>query len=109
MMRRPTVLARAALTVVLDEAVLHRLIGGPDVMRRQIQRLHEISERPSITIQALPFGAGAHPALAGSFLIFQFADGVAPGAIPTSEGLTGGVFRAKAAEVDAYRAAFDTM
>ena len=106
-MARQTALARAALTVVLDEAVLRRLIGGPDVMRRQIQRLHEISERPSITIQVLPFRAGAHPALAGSFLIFQFADGVAP--VVHSEGLTGGVFRAKSAEVDAYRAAFDAV
>jgi hypothetical protein len=58
--------------VILDEAVLHRLIGGEQVMRPQLERLLDDAQRPNITIQILPFSIGAHPATEGPFGILTF-------------------------------------
>ncbi|MGP2439800.1 helix-turn-helix domain-containing protein [Streptomyces sp. JW3] len=60
--------------VVLDEAVLHRPIGGVGVMRRQLQRLLEFNRSRWMRIQVLPFSAGEHPGLAGAFNILRFED-----------------------------------
>jgi transcriptional regulator with XRE-family HTH domain len=57
---------------VLDEAVLHRWIGGPQVMRNQLVQLKEIARRPNVTIQVVPFKTGMHPGMIGSFTIFEF-------------------------------------
>jgi hypothetical protein len=107
-MARQTVLVREPpprLSVVLDEAVLHREIGGADVLRRQLQRLYEASLRPSVELLVLPFSAGAHPALSESFVIFDFAAGTR-GPVVHSEGLTGGLFHLKDEDVRIYRGAF---
>ncbi|MEU3728381.1 helix-turn-helix transcriptional regulator [Streptomyces sp. NPDC033538] len=60
--------------VVLDEAVLHRPIGGPGVMRRQLARLLEFARHRWMHVQVLPNEAGAHASLAGSFNILRFED-----------------------------------
>lgn len=60
------------LFFVLDEAVIHRWVGGAEVMRRQLLRLEELDKRPNISIQVLPFTAGAHPGMRGAFTIFEF-------------------------------------
>lgn len=60
------------LFYVLDEAVLHRWVGGPDVMREQLLWLEELDKRPNIQIQVVPFTAGAHPGMRGAFTIFEF-------------------------------------
>jgi hypothetical protein len=61
------------LRVVLDEAVLRRHVGGPAVMRDQLQHLMEMAERPDITIQVLPFQTSGTSA-PGSFTILRFAE-----------------------------------
>jgi transcriptional regulator with XRE-family HTH domain len=60
--------------MVLDEAVLHRPIGGEQVMRGQMKRLLADSQRPNITFQILPFSAGAHRSLDGSFVVLAFPE-----------------------------------
>jgi transcriptional regulator with XRE-family HTH domain len=60
---------------VLDEAVLHRWIGGADVMRQQLTHLKEVARRPNITIQVVPFKTGMHPGMIGSFTIFEYQSG----------------------------------
>ncbi len=62
------------LRAVLDEAVLSRTIGGPVVMREQIARLREAMTQPNITVRVLPFSAGAHPGMTGSFIVLRFAE-----------------------------------
>lgn len=62
------------LHVVLNEAVLRRAVGGPDVMRHQLHHLADLAARPTITIQVLPFDAGEHPAMDGSFTVLGFDD-----------------------------------
>ncbi|MFJ4711791.1 helix-turn-helix domain-containing protein [Streptomyces sp. NPDC088785] len=60
------------LFFILDESVLRRSTGGPGVMRAQLERLAELSAQPHITLQILPFSAGAHPAIQGPFTLFEF-------------------------------------
>jgi hypothetical protein len=60
---------------VLDEGVLRRPVGGPHVMREQLNRLAEAARRPNIVIQIIPAGVGAHEGLrGGAFVIAEFAD-----------------------------------
>jgi transcriptional regulator with XRE-family HTH domain len=56
---------------ILDEAVLRRWVGGPGVMREQLNRLKELNRRPHVTIQIVRFQAGAHAGMKGSFVIFE--------------------------------------
>lgn len=60
------------LRVVLDEAVLHRPIGGRDIVRTQFERLLE--PRHNVIVQVLPFLAGAHAGLDGPLTLLQFTD-----------------------------------
>ncbi|MCW8218345.1 MULTISPECIES: helix-turn-helix domain-containing protein [Streptomyces] len=57
---------------VLDEAVLHRPIGGQEVMRNQLAHLLEFSERRWMRIQVMPFSVGQHASLDGSFTAMRF-------------------------------------
>lgn len=59
---------------VLDEAVLHRPVGGHEVMRAQLTRLLDFSATRWMRIQVLPFAAGEHSSLAGSFNLLRFDD-----------------------------------
>ncbi|MEC3973912.1 helix-turn-helix domain-containing protein [Amycolatopsis sp. H20-H5] len=59
---------------VIDEAVLHRMVGGPEVMAEQLYRMVALAAKPNVTIQIVPFGAGAHPGMEGPFLIMGFPE-----------------------------------
>jgi transcriptional regulator with XRE-family HTH domain len=57
---------------ILDEAVIRRWVGGPDVMREQLNRLKELNRRPGISIQIARFKTGAYVGMKGSFAVFEF-------------------------------------
>ncbi|WP_406015013.1 helix-turn-helix transcriptional regulator [Streptomyces sp. NBC_00984] len=57
---------------ILDEAALQRPIGGRETMRRQLARLLEFTEHRWMRVQVLPFSAGEHASLAGSFTAMRF-------------------------------------
>jgi hypothetical protein len=59
---------------VLDEGAVRRPIGGSSVMRAQLQHLIEMSQRPHVTIQVLPFKVGGHAAAGGPFSVLHFAE-----------------------------------
>jgi transcriptional regulator with XRE-family HTH domain len=63
---------RPLLRYVLDEAALHRVVGGDAVMREQLIRLREAMTQPGISVQIIPFAAGAHAAMTGDFSILEF-------------------------------------
>ncbi|WP_435242170.1 helix-turn-helix domain-containing protein [Streptomyces cucumeris] len=74
---RQRILDRAnppAVWVVLDEAVLHRPMGSADTMRRQLTHLLSFRNQKDVNIQVLPYSAGAHAGLMGSFNILRFKD-----------------------------------
>ena len=57
---------------IMDEAVLRRSVGSPTVMVDQVQRLIDSAVLPSVTIQMIPYAAGAHPGMSGSFILLEF-------------------------------------
>jgi transcriptional regulator with XRE-family HTH domain len=61
---------------IVDEGVLRRRTGGDEVMNAQLRHLIEMSRRPNVTIQVLPFSEGWHPGTTGSFSILEFPEGV---------------------------------
>lgn len=64
------------LWAVIDEGVVRRRTGGGAVIRDQLRHLVDMSKRPNITIQVLPFSEGWHPGTTGSFSVLDFPDGV---------------------------------
>lgn len=66
------------LSVVIDEGALRRPIGDDGIMREQLGALLAAGKRPNVTIQVLPYSAGAHPGLSGAFIILGFPEDIAP-------------------------------
>jgi hypothetical protein len=76
-MKRQQVLKQPEMPLmffIMDEAAVRRLVGGKEAMRRQIKRLLEESDKPTVTIEVVPFSAGAHPGMQGPFMLFEFPD-----------------------------------
>ena len=98
---------RPRLGVVLGEGALHQAVGGPDVLAGQIRHLIELSTGvPAITIQVLPFSAGAHAAVgSGSLAILRFPDAPSLGVVYL-EALSGGVYLESQDDVARYIRAF---
>ncbi|MEV7087519.1 helix-turn-helix transcriptional regulator [Streptomyces sp. NPDC093085] len=63
-----------AVHVIADEAALRRQIGGAAVMRRELAHLKELASGSQLTLQALPFTAGAHDSMDSSFTLLGFRD-----------------------------------
>ncbi|MFF7067960.1 helix-turn-helix domain-containing protein [Streptomyces pseudovenezuelae] len=60
--------------IVLDEAALRRQVGGPAVLRRQLDHIKKLAEHPRATIRVLPFTAGAHYSIGTPFILLGFKD-----------------------------------
>jgi transcriptional regulator with XRE-family HTH domain len=102
-MARQTLLTREQpprLWAVVDEAALRRPVGGPEIMRAQLERLLEASKLPNVTLQVLGFGAGAHPAMGSSFSILRFPEELPD--LVYLEHLTNAVYLDKRPEVERY-------
>jgi hypothetical protein len=95
------------LDAIIDEAVLHRAVGGPEIMSAQISRVIEACELPNVTVRVLPFAAGAHPALDSTFILLEFEESV-PGVVYV-EGLVGHLFLERASDVQRYRQVFERL
>ncbi|MGH3973621.1 MAG: helix-turn-helix domain-containing protein [Pseudonocardiaceae bacterium] len=91
---------------VLDEAVLHRQVGGVEVMREQLERLVKLAERPNIDIQVLPVTAGAHAGTEGTFTLLTFPPELHsdPGVVYV-ETRVRGIYYEDPAEIQLYRQA----
>ena len=77
-------------------------------MRAQLERLIEASSLPNVTLQIVPFSAGAHPAMDGSFNLLGFREPTDPN-IVYIEYHTGALYLEKHAEVKRYRLMFDHL
>jgi transcriptional regulator with XRE-family HTH domain len=64
----------ARLRAIVDESALRRLAGGREVARGQLRHLIEMTGHPAVTVQLLPFSAGAHRAMGGPFTVLSFAE-----------------------------------
>jgi hypothetical protein len=74
------------LWAVIDEGLLHREVGGSKVMHDQLWHLADASDRPNITIEVIPYGAGAHSGLLGAFVIADFVDAPSIVYLETTDG-----------------------
>jgi hypothetical protein len=81
------------LSVVLDEAVIRRAVGGPKVMTAQLERLREVSRLPNVDIGVVPFGRGAHPGMRGPFTHLAFTDPALEDVVHTENPLGDSFFR----------------
>jgi transcriptional regulator with XRE-family HTH domain len=103
-MRRQQILYRAAaptLWAVIDEAALHRPVGGVEVLLEQIEHLVGMADRPSIRIQVLPYSAGGHSAAGGPFSILRFPEPELADIVYTEQ-LTSSLYFDKQRDVELY-------
>jgi transcriptional regulator with XRE-family HTH domain len=96
------------LSVILDEAAIRRVVGGPAVMRAQVRSLIDAGERGIATIQIVPQNADAHPGQAGSFVVLGFAHLSEPDVVYL-ETVGGNFYVDKPEEVLLYSTAFDHL
>jgi transcriptional regulator with XRE-family HTH domain len=98
------------LSVVLDQSVLHRRFGDRSVMRSQIKRLLDLSERDNISLRILQLD-GRHPIGTGAFVLLQFGEvhDVTYQDVVYIENLTGGRYAEEEDEVFRYKRAFDRL
>lgn len=96
------------VAVILNEAVLRRPVGGPEVMAAQLGQLCSLSERKDLSLRVVPFAAGAHGSMLGSFTILEFPNNGEPDTVYVEE-LTGALYLDKAEEVAAYHYQFERL
>jgi len=94
---------------ILGEGALRQMTGGRQVMRDQLRHLVDTGTgQPNVTVQVLPFAAGAHAAASGPFVVMRFAE--APGlGVVCLAGQTGGIYLEKPEEVARYTLAFEHL
>ncbi|WP_187683611.1 helix-turn-helix domain-containing protein [Nocardia wallacei] len=109
--RRQEVLDRPGgptLWAVLDEAVLHRAIGGPEVLRGQLEHLAAMSTRNNVTVQVLPYAVGGHAAAGSSFTMLRFAEPELPDVVYLEQ-LTSALYLDRSRDLELYRQVMDTL
>ena len=107
---RQSLLTRASpplFTAILDEAVLHRVAGGPRVMTAQLAHLIEVARLPNVTIQVIPFTVGSHPGLESNFNILDMVPPTP--SVVFVEGLVGSVYLERPEDLKRYREVFERL
>ncbi|GAA4207281.1 helix-turn-helix domain-containing protein [Actinocatenispora rupis] len=96
------------LWIVLDEAVLHRIVGSREIMRAQLKRVLDTAQRPGNDIQVLSFEAGEHGSMGSAFFILRFPD---PRDTPCVylENRAGSLYLEEVDEVQQYTTLFDHL
>lgn len=99
--------------VLLDEAVLHRAVGGPMVMASQLDKVLQAERRGKVTVQVVSFDFGAHAAQDSNFILFEFAESTnantTQSPVVSVEGLTGMQYLEKSADIIRYREAIEYL
>jgi transcriptional regulator with XRE-family HTH domain len=91
-------------TAVLDEAALHRVVGGRQVMAAQLAKILDMSALPNVVVQVLPYDVGAHPAVESNFTIVELPSPT-PGVVFV-EGLIGSTYLERDDDLTRYRIIF---
>lgn len=109
--RRQEILHRAdppVIWAVIDEAALQRPVGGSRVHREQMEHLLDLTRLPNVTIQVVPFSAGAHAAAGSSFTILRFAEAELPD-IVYLEQLTSALYLDRREDLALYLSVMDRL
>jgi hypothetical protein len=109
MQRQKHLLGRSApnLWAVIDESVLYRRLGGPEVLRDQIDHLLELISLPTITLQVVPYQASGYGA-EGPFTLLRFGEPELPDVVYV-EHLAGALYLEKPDEIEIYSRALDRL
>ena len=99
---------RPRLWAVIDEAVIHRVVGGTEVMRGQLRHLADAAQQGKTTIQVVPYRAGAHAGTTGPFVILDFDEPTDPTMVYV-ETLAGDIYLEERSDVNRYNLAFDRL
>lgn len=87
---------------LIDESALRRIVGGGGVMREQLSKILEVAATPHVTMQIVPFDAGAHPGLDNTFTLLEFdSSGQSP--VAYVENLAGTFYLERESEIARYR------
>jgi len=111
-MRRQQVLEpdeRPRYRVLLDEAVLYRRVGSPELMATQLENLLKAERDSKATIQIVPFNIAAHVAQDSNFVLLEFGEASDLSPIVFIEGLSGNQYLERAADIALYREALDYL
>ena len=100
---------RPRYRVLLDEAVLHRRVGGRTIMAAQLDKVLEVVRRDRVSVQVIPFSVGAHGAQDSNFILFEFEENTSQSSVVFVEGLTGNQYLEKSVDVARYREALDNL
>ncbi|MDG4795308.1 helix-turn-helix transcriptional regulator [Micromonospora sp. WMMD1082] len=106
---RQAILARDSpprLHAIIDEMVFRRVLGGRQLMGRQLRHLIEVAERPNVTMQITPLALGAHTGLDGSFVLLDFDR--APSIVHLEHKLSS-AFLEEASQIEVYRGEVDRL
>jgi transcriptional regulator with XRE-family HTH domain len=96
------------LWTILNEAVLRRTVGSGMVMAEQLNHLADlVDNHPGVTVQILPFDAGAHATMGYNFSILSFSD--VPGSIVYAEALTSATYLDKDEEIQSHEEIFQRL
>jgi len=96
------------VSVVLNEGVLARRVGSPDVMRAQLEHLMRERDRANVVIQVLSFSTGEHPAMVGPFTMLTFLDPADPGVVNV-ENVLGALAMEQPEEIRAYEEVWSAL
>ena len=112
-LERQEVLTRAdppppKISVVLNEGVLARRVGSPEVMRAQLEHLMRERDRANVVIQVLPFSTGEHPAMVGPFTMLTFLDPADPGVVNV-ENVLGALAMEQPEEIRAFEEVWSAL
>ncbi len=99
---------RPRYRVVMDEAVLRRRVGGPAIMAAQLDKVLQNEQAGKVTVQVVPFDAGAHAAQDSNFIFFDFEEAhLSP--VVFVEGLSGNHYLEKPDQIARYREALEYL
>ena len=94
--------------VLLDEAALHRQVGGREVMNAQLGKIVELAQEESATVQVIPYDAGAYAAVDSNFTFLEFGESSLPGVVFV-EGLEAQLYLERPAELARYTEFIDHL
>lgn len=92
---------------ILDEAVLRRVVGSPDLTRAQLTHLAELAKQPHVDLRVLPLRRSVHIGVDGAFHLFDMPEPYP--AVAYVEGLAGRVFMEEPAHVKRFQRAYDRL
>jgi transcriptional regulator with XRE-family HTH domain len=96
------------LWAIMDEAAMRRQVGGADVMRGQLAAIATAASEPHITVQVIPFSAGAHVGMQGSFIVLSFSNPADP-EIVYVDSMAGDLFLDAEADIRRFSLVFDNL